>query len=59
MRRLRRQNEQLKFIIYVLLGIISAMLIVQFTSSNTCDVEENTEELTKVARCYHWGECES
>ena len=58
MRRLRKENDRLKFIISVLICFIVALLWLQFTSSNTCNTKDNTEELTKVARCYHWGECE-
>lgn len=56
MRKLRKENENLKIIILVLICFIVALLWLQFTADNTCDCK--TEELVKVARCYHWQECE-
>lgn len=56
MRKLRKENEKLKFIILVLVCFIMALLLVNFTNNDNCDCK--TEEVTKEARCYHWGECE-
>ena len=56
MRRLKKENENLKFIILVLVCFIVVLLWLQFTTDNTCDCK--TDELVKVARCYHWQECE-